>query len=462
MKDATRFARGSGSASLPAGLWPRRSEQGRPGLRAPGLGSLGLGLGLALVLLAPSPARAVPISVPTCMVIPGLFCAGSGDIGAAASTISTTLMDTVRGVTDTITAKLGEATTAVEDVKNVLTGSIVKQTEAVGRMQDASQMEETKRAIGEEAVELSQEYDRESAIAHCEGGTGTIMIGEGGDRLEKADCGPPPSTGYTTLSKRGGVGATEWAVVRVVGNADPVSKDGSDAYLNARFNRFASAYCDPTGFDGTLDPALCDAKGDRFVNADIRFGDTLFNSMTLGGDTEAGEANDHLQAVDDLILNLVAPTVPDPLSGTLGATPSGRAETMARRSDMAQASVSATVFASMKELRTPTVDREAQQDDDKDWFTKIANPSVEFPKKVSQYQIFDLLMYRRYAKPDWWQKISKFDDASTVREMINMQAMNHMLSWKQFQIIEMIVAQNAAGFGRGNITPDAGVTALED
>ncbi len=417
-----------------------------------------LAVSMVLGLMAGRPALATPGMPISCFSQPGPggFCAGSADIGAFASTVSTTIMDTMRGMSDTWTAKLDEFITSLDDLKNILSGAVVKQTEAFGRMEDAAQMETTKRAIGQRATRADRSFNPRSAKAHCETGSGALSLGDAAAALDY--CGSPVG-----LANRGLRGLTENAMLDVMLNIDGAARDGNDLYVNNRFTRFADLYCNKAGFDG---PAPVGCNGEK-VDADVRFGDTLLNNATL-------KSSGDQQAVDDLLLNLNVPNVPDPISAAAFAGPSARDAVMNRRSAVAATSVSNTALALMKELRLPVADgnwaMEARYGSD--WQDHPSLPQevkdqlaadAEYAPMVSEYEMMETLLYRRYQRTEWWVERNEMNEPAALREVLNMNAIAQMVAWKQFQMIELWAAMNAAGFAHeGHPETTTGVTALDN
>ncbi len=437
--------------------------------------------------LGPAPAAAQflipgPYPVIACTTLVPFTCHGSADWGAATATISSSIMDTLRGFSDMIAAKNDELVTALDDVKTVLAGARVKQTEAMGRMLDAEQMERTKRQIGERAVMAEQRFSTDTALTHCQTGTGALDLGGAMEGLETG-CAAAPQPGASArggasprrtmsarplmsaavggdahgLANRGAVGLTEDTLAGVLTNRDAAASEGQDRWIAARFDGFSSRYCNPESFadfDAGEHGELCKNLATEYIDADIKFGNTLLFNRTLSEKEEQ-------QASDDLLLNLAGSNVPEPIPASLFGSPTTRAALMARRFEAAHGAIGTTALGAIKEMRLPTVNRDNGTGS---WIDQIAGstPVGTLPDRISLYQVLEALMFTRYTTEDWWTAAAKLEVPAIKREVVYMMATRQMLAWKQYQMLELLAAQNASHFGRSTATSSAGVTALEN
>lgn len=323
--------------------------------------------------------------------------------------------------------KLQEVINAIGDLKESTMAMLAKQTEAIGGFEDAAQVEETKRELGKQAIDVQRDFSisQTTVETHCKSGSGALALGDAAKARENCN-------GSGSGDGAGGNGGTEQAITKVLTNADKAAKEGGARYIAARFERYLSRYCDPEMYDGKA-PSGC--AGGQKMNADVTAASTLLNRMTL-------ETPEDQQAVDDLLLNLTAPVVPNPVPGSQAETMQGKAAVMGRRSTVARSNMGNAALIGMKEMRMPMADPT--------WAEEVTGEQM--PDQISEYQLLDVMLFKRYTNQEFWAGINSLDEAATQREIINMLAVQHMIAWREYQLLERLLAQNATGIGAGAVS----------
>ena len=245
-----------------------------------------------------------------------------------------------------------------------------------------------------------------------------------------------------------------------------VAAEGPIADMKLRESKYA-LFCDPSLNAGS---AGCTVEGE-LSNADLRWGNTVLNKLTLPYDDVTplatpitalnGEAiTTHGQAyrvaVEELLTNLVEPIVQNPVSVNKANTLNGKTELALRRSEEARRQVAHHALSRMLAARTPSG---AAGDGISTWINDIRQeagvPTAALSDNPSYYEVMHVLTKERFWDPEYFTQLGTEDlnvieqEQAMIDSFITMQ---HKDNADMMEQINILLATLSASKSSGDTT----------
>lgn len=191
---------------------------------------------------------------------------------------------------------------------------------------------------------------------------------------------------------------------------------------------------------GVLDPT-----------SDVR---AITNNLTLIQPANGGDP-----AVQTLLINLVDPTPPAPLTQTDLQTPTGLTEAARRQADDARRSAATSIFEFILNLQAARPAHEVEG-----WIREVMPPGygAKIPADgISELQMLDVMIRAKYPNPAWHASMVGASPEAVQRELLQVQAMSLYVEWLRFDLERRTAMVAAVDLARGLDEKDDGIAAVQ-
>ena len=217
---------------------------------------------------------------------------------------------------------------------------------------------------------------------------------------------------------------------RIAADRAQVPAAGAPAANAARFERLTALYC----HQGRAATGAATCRGEEAMHGADLDPAALFAPSTLATARQQAIAR-------DLARNLTAPVVHEPPPLAAADTGEERRRVLLARAADARQALAAATLAEARARRLPAAGTALAP-----WAAAIVPAIARDPAApLSRHELLEILSQRRFEDPNWFVRLQGLSTDNLLREIVILLAVNSMLDWERYRLVERGGALAAAG-----------------